>query len=253
MSEGICACGCGRQTKLVAGHWMPYFSINCHPANRKILAKRAEKKPREYKSQNWSPYRKLDQMQDDGDFGMKPSKKPRWRPQPVPIPDDKRLAGVFRWVEKNADHMEMVNHVASEKKRTRNNLRAGIYLKRRKQEDRCFNLLSRLRSQVRYHMKAGKKEQRTIQYLGCTIERFRKWIEGQFSDGMSWDNIDLWHLDHIRPCASFDLRNPRHFDECFHFTNYQPLWAKDNHKKGSLWNGVRHKLGKPVSTSLSTE
>jgi hypothetical protein len=50
---------------------------------------------------------------------------------------------------------------------------------------------------------------------------------------MSWDNYGFygWHIDHIKPCSYFDLSDTRQQDLCFHYTNLQPLWAKDNMKK----------------------
>ncbi len=41
------------------------------------------------------------------------------------------------------------------------------------------------------------------------------------------------HVDHIRPCASFDLTRASQQRACFHFTNLQPLWAADNRRKGA--------------------
>lgn len=54
---------------------------------------------------------------------------------------------------------------------------------------------------------------------------------------MSWDNYGLrgWHIDHIRPVASFDLTDEKQLYECFNYKNTQPLWAEDNLKKGSKW------------------
>jgi hypothetical protein len=49
---------------------------------------------------------------------------------------------------------------------------------------------------------------------------------------MTWDNwtTDGWHIDHIKPLASsFDLTDRKQFLEACHYTNLQPLWAKDNH------------------------
>lgn len=53
---------------------------------------------------------------------------------------------------------------------------------------------------------------------------------------MTWDNYgkgsDKWNIDHIRPLASFDLTDPIKFKQAVHYTNLQPLWQKDNLKKG---------------------
>jgi hypothetical protein len=70
------------------------------------------------------------------------------------------------------------------------------------------------------------------------VEQLRQHLEAQFTDGMSWDNYgrDGWHIDHIRPCASFDLTDPEQQRQCFHYTNLQPLWAADNIRKGAVWS-----------------
>ena len=84
-----------------------------------------------------------------------------------------------------------------------------------------------------------KKTVRTSQLLGCSIESFKVYMAQMFERGMSWENYGArgWHLDHVRPCASFDLRNSNELKQCFHFTNYQPLWSAKNVRKSSLWKG----------------
>ena len=54
---------------------------------------------------------------------------------------------------------------------------------------------------------------------------------------MNWLNykLDGWHVDHIRPVASFDLTNEEEFKKCFHYTNLQPLWADENLKKSDKY------------------
>ncbi len=66
--------------------------------------------------------------------------------------------------------------------------------------------------------------------MGCDIEFFKKYIEEQFSEGMSWNNWSLhgWHLDHKIPISWFNLEN-EHCRKCaFHYTNMRPAWAKYN-------------------------
>ncbi len=71
--------------------------------------------------------------------------------------------------------------------------------------------------------------------LGCSIEHLRTHIESRWKDGMSWENYGAWHLDHIKPCAAFDLLQPSEQRLCFHWSNLQPLWAADNIAKGDTW------------------
>lgn len=72
-----------------------------------------------------------------------------------------------------------------------------------------------------------------LKLLGCTVEELKAHLQHQFLPGMSWDNYGQWHIDHIRPCASFDLTDPEQQRQCFNFKNLQPLWAKDNLSKGA--------------------
>lgn len=76
----------------------------------------------------------------------------------------------------------------------------------------------------------------TIELLGITMPKFIKYFESKFTDGMSWDNHGEWHIDHILPCASFDLTKKSEQKKCFHYTNLQPLWAHDNLSKSSNLN-----------------
>ena len=72
--------------------------------------------------------------------------------------------------------------------------------------------------------------------LGCSIEEFINHMESKFTNGMTWDNYGVlgWHMDHIIPCASFDLTDEKQQRECFHYTNLQPLWHYENRAKQAL-------------------
>jgi hypothetical protein len=69
------------------------------------------------------------------------------------------------------------------------------------------------------------------------------YLESLFRDGMTWDNYGFygWHIDHIIPCASFNLKNSEEQKRCFHYTNLEPLWGYDNWHKGSRHNGVLYR------------
>jgi hypothetical protein len=73
-----------------------------------------------------------------------------------------------------------------------------------------------------------KKEYSSEIYLGCSIPFLKNHLESKFLSGMSWDNHGEWHIDHIVPCAYFDLTKKESQLICFNYANLQPLWAGDN-------------------------
>lgn len=77
------------------------------------------------------------------------------------------------------------------------------------------------------------KKESAIALVGCSLDELRRKLESQFFPGMSWANYGEWHIDHRKPCASFDLVDPREQATCFHWSNLQPLWALDNLSKGT--------------------
>ena len=85
----------------------------------------------------------------------------------------------------------------------------------------------------------GRKAAKTELLLGCTVEEARAHLEAQFLPGMSWENHGQWHIDHVRPCASFEnMHLLKVQQECCHYTNLQPLWAVENIRKGDKWEPV---------------
>lgn len=82
----------------------------------------------------------------------------------------------------------------------------------------------------------GIKQKSMEEYLGCTIKEFKLHLKKQFVKGMSFDNYGEWHIDHIKPCATFNLKDIKEQKKCFHYSNLQPLWAKDNILKGAKYD-----------------
>lgn len=100
-----------------------------------------------------------------------------------------------------------------------------------------FRLKETMRNRVYCAMIGKNKAARTSELLGCSMPYLNIWIELQFQSGMSWDNYGEWHIDHIKPCAKFDLSDPSQQLACFHYTNLQPLWAGDNIRKSDSYVG----------------
>lgn len=76
-----------------------------------------------------------------------------------------------------------------------------------------------------------KKTLRTIQYVGCDWPTLKAHLEAKFQPGMTWENYGEWHVDHVVPLASGST--PGELLLLFHFSNLQPLWAKENLSKGA--------------------
>lgn len=108
-------------------------------------------------------------------------------------------------------------------------------LNERRNTDIQYKLAINLRSRLYQALKNNYKVGSAVQDLGCNISEFKVYLESLFQEDMSWDNYgkDGWHIDHIKPLASFDLTNREQLLEACHFTNLQPLWAKDNLSKGA--------------------
>jgi hypothetical protein len=107
------------------------------------------------------------------------------------------------------------------------------YRKRREANDLTFRLTNQIRKKIYLTLRGKQKYVHSLELLGCSSEYARRHLERQFTKGMSWGNWSMhgWHIDHIIPIASFDLTDIEQQKRCFHYTNIQPLWAKDNYKK----------------------
>lgn len=125
--------------------------------------------------------------------------------------------------------------------------------KNRRKTDINFRLSCSLRIRVCKVLRGKNKSASTLELLGCSMEYLKAHFESKFTDGMTWEVFmngkGQIHIDHIRPCASFDLTDPAQQKACFHYSNLQPLWAKDNLSKGSnfsLEDSLAPPLDEPV-------
>ncbi len=100
---------------------------------------------------------------------------------------------------------------------------------RRKKLD--FRLTKSLRDRLYKAIKRDNKVDSSKELVGCSINKLKEHLENQFNSKMNWENYGKWHIDHIRPCNSFDLSNREQQKLCFHYLNLQPLWGTENNAK----------------------
>lgn len=93
-------------------------------------------------------------------------------------------------------------------------------------------LAANFRTRIIHVLQGRQKSAKSLELLGCSVEMFRDYIQSKFTRGMRWNNYGkFWHLDHIIPCASFDLTKPDEQRKCFHYSNHQPLEVFENLSK----------------------
>ncbi len=136
-----------------------------------------------------------------------------------------------KWYANNKERRYKTNRAWKKENKEKHLSRRRERRKERYDSDTAYRITCNLRS--RLHGAVAYKCASTIELVGCSIEELMEHIESKFTDGMSWENQGDWHIDHIRPCASFDLTDEQQQRECFHYTNLQPLWAEDNLRKSS--------------------
>jgi hypothetical protein len=105
----------------------------------------------------------------------------------------------------------------------------------RLKNDVGFKLRKILRKRLTEAVKNNHKSGSAVRDLGCLIPELKIHLEFKFTEGMTWGNYGKWHIDHIRPLSSFNLTNPNELKTACHYTNLQPLWAKDNLTKSNKY------------------
>ena len=148
---------------------------------------------------------------------------------------DKRKVYEKTYRDLNKDKIKVVKRLYQKLNRDKINKTKRNYRKNKLNTDIQYKLSDLLRGRLRKALKGICTSGSAIEYLGCTVPELKSYLESKFLPGMSWDNwtIDGWHIDHIKPLASFDLTVKEQLLEACHYTNLQPLWAKDNLSKGS--------------------
>jgi hypothetical protein len=116
------------------------------------------------------------------------------------------------------------------------------YQLNRKKNHLPTKIRENMKSRLQFLFNTCAKNSSIIKYLDCSIHKLKIHLQMKFHrhsrgkhEYMTWSNYGEWHIDHIKPLAAFDLSDPSQQALACHYTNLQPLWAKDNFKKGSKY------------------
>lgn len=125
---------------------------------------------------------------------------------------------------------------AANKKRDK--ARRNQWFALRRQTDPAFKLNGIIRSAIYKSLRGAKARVNWSTLVGYSLPELRAHLEAQFIDGMAWANCGEWHIDHIRPLASFQITDATcdDFKAAWALSNLQPLWGPDNLSKGAKWS-----------------
>ena len=142
-----------------------------------------------------------------------------------------------QWYQNNIERVKKINYIYRKGKGKEILAEARRKLDRKKRkEDPNYRITKNLRSRLRRALKGSNKSAITMKLIGCSVFELWKHLESHpsWEAWMTRENYGkTWHVDHIKPCASFDLTCSNQQRICFNYTNLQPLEAIENMKKGA--------------------
>jgi len=137
------------------------------------------------------------------------------------------------WCIENKDKVIQYRKEYNIKNKEKINEYKKEWMRNKMKTDALFNLKHSTRRLIGMCLKNNgySKTSKTFNILGCTPIEFKKYLEKQFTEGMSWENQGKWHLDHIYPVSL--AKDEEELIRLNHYTNFQPLWAIDNIRKSN--------------------
>lgn len=141
------------------------------------------------------------------------------------------------WLLANREHNNRLN-ASRRREARRQHPEKYRKIQRREMAEQMKNPQFRMRRNLRKRaykaLKGISKSAATLSLLGCSVEHLAYHLESQFRPGMTRENYgSVWEIDHIKPCASFNLLDPEQQRTCFHWTNLQPLFSEENRRKSN--------------------
>lgn len=130
-----------------------------------------------------------------------------------------------QWIKENKDRFKENRQKWNDNNKEKIRQYFLLYSKKRYHENINHKLSLTLRNRLNDALKNNYKTSSALVSLGCSLEKFKLYLEKQFFPEMTWNNYGkVWEIDHIKPCSLFDMTNLKQQQKCFHYTNMQPLF-----------------------------
>jgi hypothetical protein len=137
-----------------------------------------------------------------------------------------------KWIQENKE----LSKETKKKYQECNKEKRNKYLIDRYNSDSVYKLSINCRGiiQKAFKRKGWKKNSKSEELIGCSFEELKIYLEKLFIDGMTWENHGDWHIDHKIPLSW--AKDESELLRLFHYSNLQPLWAKDNLSKKNYYS-----------------
>jgi len=188
-----------------------------------------------------------------------PEKRKKYRIKYKSNPQNKKKHDDYTkaWRENNPDYFKYRKKNGSDEDKAKTKKYFQSYLKdyyktpeykkrrrawfKNRRKNPVFKLIVNMRSRKNIILKKKNlnKKSRSLDMLGCDLSHLKKYLENKFLPGMNWSNHNLkgWHVDHITPLAS--AKTVEDVERLMHYTNLQPLWAKENILKSDKMPSIK--------------
>ena len=142
-----------------------------------------------------------------------------------------------KWYEENKEKWNEYMKEYREKNKDKIREVKRNYERTRKANDPIYKLINNFRTAIYQVLKENnvQKNGHYFDILKYSPNDLIEHLEKQFMDNMTWDNYGKWHVDHIQPISSFNIKaiGDNEFMRCWSLGNLQPLWGEDNIKKSN--------------------
>jgi len=171
---------------------------------------------------------------------------------------DRRIELNKRWVKNNPDKIKIYKRLDYIKNTDKYKVRAikwkeenleryrelaRNWHKNKRNQSIEYRLNINIRRAIHHSLKENKNGRYWERLVGYTLQDLKLHLEKQFKKGMSWNSYGKngWSIDHIKPISSFNFNSydDKEFKKCWALNNLQPLWHKENLKKGIQEREVR--------------